>query len=235
MMKRLLFHCILMVLLFSLSAIADELEEPSWVYKSRGDRFYREGSYGKAIAHYKKALIKKNYEGDAAYPEVHLRLAQIYREEKLYDLALRQIELAENNYEALQIPDLMYDFLYTKADIFAELGKIGDSVRILNTIIEKDANWHEFKNQKLSKIPESFIKDFAKNMASRKKFGEAYFVLGELKYQNQNFETAEPYFKMALLYKYKEDIVKEHLKEYYSITGARAEYEKVEHIVQTFR
>jgi tetratricopeptide (TPR) repeat protein len=224
-----------MILLCCLAAIADELDEPSWIYKSRGDRFYREGSYGQAIALYKKALIKKSYEGDAAYPEVNLRLAQIYREEKLYDLALRQIELAENHYRALQIPDLIYDFLYTKADIYAELSKMGDTVRILNTIIEKDDNWHEFKNQKLSNIPESFIKDFAKDTASRKKFGEAYFLLGELKYQNRNFETAEPYLKMALLYMYREDIVKEHLKEYYSITGARAEFEKVEQIVQTFR
>jgi tetratricopeptide (TPR) repeat protein len=235
MRKRLFFYCILMVLLCSLAVIADELDEPSWVYKSRGDRFFRDGSYGKALAQYKKALIQKKYEGGAGYPEVNLRLAQIYQEEKLYDLALRQIELAEEHHEALQIPDLIYDFLYTKARIYAQLGKMGETVRVLNTIIEKDENWHEYKNQRLSKIPESFIEDFARDTTSRKKFGEAYFLLGELKYQNRNFETAEPYLKMALLYRYRENLAKELLEEYYSITGARADFDKVEQIAQMFR
>jgi hypothetical protein len=40
---------------------------------------------------------------------------------------------------------------------------------------------------------------------------------------------------MALLYQYREDLVEKHLKEYYSITGAKAELEKVDQIVQMFR
>ena len=36
------------------------LDEPAWVYRARGDRLFREGRYGDALAQYKKALIRRN-------------------------------------------------------------------------------------------------------------------------------------------------------------------------------
>jgi tetratricopeptide (TPR) repeat protein len=45
-----------------------DLDEPSWVYRTRGDRFYRQGAHGEAVAQYKKALIKRRHE--VSYPDL---------------------------------------------------------------------------------------------------------------------------------------------------------------------
>ena len=68
---RILLFSLLGVLCFTIMLYAQEeeflniviLEEPSWVYKARGDRFFREGKFGNALAQYKKALIRRKQEG----------------------------------------------------------------------------------------------------------------------------------------------------------------------------
>ena len=44
-------------------------QEPSWVYRGRGDRYYRDGAVGNAIVEYKKAIIARREEYDQALVE----------------------------------------------------------------------------------------------------------------------------------------------------------------------
>jgi tetratricopeptide (TPR) repeat protein len=62
----LVLFCILTLRLDVFGQELLSLEEPSWVYRGRGDRYARNGDYGEAVAEYKKALIKKKHE--VAYP-----------------------------------------------------------------------------------------------------------------------------------------------------------------------
>ena len=62
MKMRILLFSLLCLLCLTINLYAQDeeylniviLEEPSWVYKARGDRFYREGKYGNALAQYKR-------------------------------------------------------------------------------------------------------------------------------------------------------------------------------------
>ena len=126
---------------FLLSA---ENDEPSWVYKGRGDRYYNIGEVGKAIVEYKKALSPgKVYNGPGeknVYPEVNLKLAEIYLSEGLYDLALMQITVAEEQKNYLQISDLIYNIWYVKAEIYFRMKRYSESVSVYEGIIKNDEN-----------------------------------------------------------------------------------------------
>ena len=70
-------YILLMLFVLSTAPVpADELNEPSWVYKGQGDRYFKMGELGKAIVAYKKALIKRRNHEDGyrteAYPRSHL-------------------------------------------------------------------------------------------------------------------------------------------------------------------
>jgi len=209
---------------------ANELNEPSWVYKGRGDRYLREGEIGKAIAQYKKAQVKRSREtenaGGISYPEVNLKLAVIYMDDELYDLALRQIAIVENKKEFLQIPDVLYDMLYTKAEIYLKMGKMNEMISVYDQIIESDVNWDPLSIEQLTDIPITFIAHFKENAELRKKFAKAYYTLGELKYLHHNYITAEPYLKMSLIYSYGNK-TKEYLIDCYKKLGKGYEIERI--------
>lgn len=210
-------------------------DEPAWVYKARGDRLRDLGEPGEAIAQYRRALIKRSTDGDsAAFPEVHLELAEIYRQQQLYDLALQHIQSAKNQHEFLLIPDQVYRIMYTEAAIYADLNRLDQVLEVCMRIVEKDdeddnigdENRRFFFNRTLSELPERYIGEFRENKELRAKFGRAYYRVGSIKFRNGSYETAEPYLRMAFLYGVKEKTT-EYLLDYYQMHGLRAEYELV--------
>jgi tetratricopeptide (TPR) repeat protein len=203
-------------------------EEPAWVYTERGDRLRAQGKLGEAIAAYRTALIRKSVEkGPAAYPEVHLELAEIYREQGLYDLALRHIKTAENQREFLLIPDLIYRIWYTKADIHRDQERVDRVLEVYERIIQEDNEKNYFFNRPLSRLPGVMIREFRGNRELRAKFGPAYYRVGAIKYRSGSYEAAEPYLRMAFLYGFNARTT-EYLLDYYRMSGRRADYEKVQ-------
>jgi tetratricopeptide (TPR) repeat protein len=207
-------------------------DEPAWVYRGRGDRYYREGEMGRAISEYKKAIIRREREGEGteSYPEVHLMLARIYLEQGLPELALQHVMIAENTKESLEIGDQVYDILYTKAKIFFMLDRIRDMEAVYTGIIGEDDNFEYYERQKLSSLSDEFIRELRAMADLRAKFGHAYYALGVLKYRNNSYDAAEPYLKMAFLYAYDANTAR-FLIDCYDKMGHRTESERVRQIV----
>lgn len=229
-MKNKRYTVIFVIITFIAASIslADDTEPP-WVYKGRGDRYMREGRIGDAITQYKKALIAKKEAGTgpASYPEVHYKLAEIYLNEGLYEIALQHINMAENEQEFLQIPGVLYDILYLKANILFHMNHIADSIAVYERIIKDDINWEYYTKEKLSTIPDTVLSEILDNQELKSTFGEAYFRIGEIKYKNHNFITAEPYLKMAFLYGYDENTQKL-LASCYKNLGMTAQIKRLE-------
>ena len=84
--------------------------------------------------------------------------------------------------------------------------------------------------------PDTTIKSLSHDIENRKKYGKAYFEYGMLKYKNKNYVTAEPYLKMAFLYRYGYEekkeymIAEEKLKEYYISWERRKDAEQIDYI-----
>jgi hypothetical protein len=99
-----------------------------------------------------------------------------------------------------------------------------------------DSNFQIYKNRSLHTISDNAVMSLSQDVENRKKYAKAYFEYGMLKYRNKNYVTAEPYLKMALLYRYgyeenKEYInVKEMLKEYYISGERRKDAERIDYI-----
>ena len=138
---------------------------------------------------------------------MNLKLGKIYLNEGLFDLALFQLEIAEKQKEFLQIPDLIYEILYTKAELFFIQEKYNDSIDVYQSIIKDDKNWDRYSKENQYEITENFIK----NRELQKKYGKAHFEIGRIKYISNNFDNAIPHFKMALMYKYKPELTVEYL------------------------
>jgi tetratricopeptide (TPR) repeat protein len=189
----------LLILFFVVGSLFGEaLEEPAWVYKGRGDRFYENGEIGYALFEYKKALMQVKNKGEM-YPEINLQLAKIYKDEGLFDLAFFHIDAVQKQKEHLQIPDHVYDLLYIKAELYVLMKKYEQALEVYEEIINKDSNWKSYSKQSIYEIEEDYIDD----PKLRKIFGEAYLMIGKIKLATYNYENAVPPLKMALLYKYK--------------------------------
>ncbi|MGQ9616718.1 MAG: tetratricopeptide repeat protein [Spirochaetota bacterium] len=212
---------------------SDELPEPSWVYKGRGDRYFRSGEYGRAIAEYKKAIIKRAQETNetspgGGYPEVHFKLAIIYKNEGLLELAMKEILVAENKKEFLQIQDEIYEIMNTKAELYLERGRVSESMATYEQIINMDYNWEDYSKRDFTDITKDELVAFGKNLELRSKYGKAYFSIGELKFLSNNDTAAEPYLKMAFLYNYERKKAKGYLINYYKNTGRSYVVQKIE-------
>jgi len=223
---------LIIILLFIpfISYCEELLVEPAWVYKGRGDVFLKEGDIGNAIAQYKKAILKKKELNDnnnqIGYPEVYLNLAKIYKKDGLYDLALSYIEMAEDQKNDFEISELEYDLLYTKADIYMKKDDISKAIDVYKDIIKDDSNWNNNNTKIIRENPDKF----KINNELIKKFGESYFILGKIKYENNNFENAILYLDMARYYKYKLDITIEYLINCYEKTGNSLMIRKLKNI-----
>ncbi len=188
--------------------------------------------------------LRLQIEGNASYPEVHLKIAQVYLEEGLFDLSLQQLDMAEEGQEHFQIPDLIYTVMYTRAEVFRLQGKMADYQKKLKRIIEPeekdswrgDNNFKMYKDRSLHTISDTTIKSLSHDVENRKRYGKAYFEYGMLKYINKNYVTAEPYLKMAFLYRYGYEEKKEYviaeikMKEYYISGERRKDAEQIDYI-----
>jgi tetratricopeptide (TPR) repeat protein len=198
-MKITLLVSIFLFFLLSLCT-ALENEDPPWVYRGRGEKYYMKGEVGKAIVEYKKALAARTRENtEGIYPEVNLRLSEIYLSEGLYDLAIIHVTRAEQYKDELEIPETIYDVLYTKAEILKKLKRYNETIALYESIIKEDENWKFYSRQNPYKLFEETVAD----PELQKKFGRAYLELGRLKFLSKNYDNAIPYLKMALMYRYK--------------------------------
>jgi tetratricopeptide (TPR) repeat protein len=195
---------------------AIEEGEPAWVYKGQGDRFAKTGELGKAIVAYKKALVRKT-----PYPEVNLQLARIYTQDGLYDLALSQIRVAETNKDRFEIPDLIYEVKYVKAEILRKQNKNAEAV--YREIIEGDENWKFFMKEPYQN---TILGRAIGNKEDQAKFAKAHFELGRMKYDNGNFENALRFLEMAVLYGYKSETAMRYLIDSYRKLGNTAGMER---------
>lgn len=218
---------VLLMILTRFMANAQINDEPAWVYKGRGDNFLREGEIGKAIFEYKKALVnrKLRVNGDTitVYPEVNIKLAKIYLFEGLFELALQQLEIAERFKDFLEIPDLIYDILYTRANLYVLQGRVNDATEVYEKIIARDKNWDYYSQLGLLDLPKSFVED----RELETKFGRAYFEVGEMKYVNKHFESATAYLKGAMAYQYKPEETRRYLVDSYINLENRVMAERV--------
>jgi tetratricopeptide (TPR) repeat protein len=209
-------------------AAAAQIDEPAWVYKGRGDTYFRKGDAGHAIYEYKKALIRAGKEG-RVYPEVNLQLAKIYRDEGLYEFALSQIEIVQRNAELLQIPDLIYEARYTMADVFILLERYNDALTVYEQIIREDENKKGYDMVSIYDI----WADPDEEPLKRMRFAEAYLRIGIIKYISGNFENSIPALKMALLYRHEIDETLGYLMSCYERIGDARAYEFLKKIIET--
>jgi tetratricopeptide (TPR) repeat protein len=193
-----------------------EEDEPAWVFKGRGDRFVKMGEPGKAIVAYKKALNAKT-----PYPEVNLQLARIYAQDGLYGLALSQIRIAETNKDRFEIPDLIYEVMYVKAEILHMQNKNAEAV--YREIVEGDENWKLYMNEPYQN---TILGRAIGSKEDQAKYAKAHFELGRIKYDNGNFENALRFLEMAVLYGYKSDTAMRYLIDSYKKLGNTAGMER---------
>jgi len=200
-MKTTILVSISLFMCLSLCA-ALENEDPAWVYRGRGERYYRKGEVGKAIVEYKKAIAARTREnGEGIYPEVNLRLSEIYLTEGLYDLAMLHVTRAEQKRDDLEIPETIFDVLYKKAEILFKLKRYNETIAVYESIIKEDENWKFYSRQSPYTLFEGTVAD----PELQKKFGRAYLEVGRLKFLSKNYDNAIPYLKMAILYGYKRE------------------------------
>ena len=232
-------------------------KETEWDYLEKrlfgSDTGNNEGSLT-AVVKALSALVHDDGDGDIKlrvetqenipYPEVNLKIAQIYIREGLFALALQELDMAEKGSGYFQVQDLIYTVMYTKAGIFRIQNNMSEYQRSLQRIIapemedkwEGDDNFRIYGNMSLFKVSDAAVKVLIQDAEKRKKFGKAYFEYGRLNYQNGRYVSAEPYLKMALLYgfgygKEKEFLVaKEMLREYYISSERRTDAVQIDHI-----
>ena len=221
------FFCVcIAVTVFPLSNLcAAEIDEPAWVYKGRGDDYFRNGDAGHAIYEYKKALIRAGRE-NTVYPEVNLQLAKIYSDEGLFELALSQIEIVQRNEDRLQIPDLIYESRYMEAGVFLLMERYSDALTVYEQIIREDVN---SKGYDMVSVYDIWA-DPEEAPLKRMRFAEAYLRIGIIKYQSSNYENSIPALKMALLYRHELEETLGYLMSCYERTGDARAYEFLKEI-----
>ena len=197
-----------------------DLKEPVWVYYGRGNRYFHDGKLGFALAEYKKALsiineeLKKTGERNEYFPDIALKIAEIYFKEGLYEEALFYLDLSEKNSELFQIKDKIFLVYYLRADCYIKLNRVDKAIKTYMGIISRDERWEIYKNLKAEQIP-----DFIDSPEDRAKFGKAYLNLGKIKFYSNNYENAIMFLKMSFIYKYNINLSFELLKKCYDTLG----------------
>ena len=92
--------------------IVNEHRSDAFIYKARGDFFYRSGDRGKAILEYKKSI-----EMDVRNPAPRLALGLIYYQAEIYNYAYAELSVAYNNIVNLYDNDDKFTLLKSLAEI----------------------------------------------------------------------------------------------------------------------
>lgn len=93
-------------------AVADNKTEDSFIYKTRGDYYFRTGDKGKAIAEYKKAI-----EMDRGNPSPRLALGMIYYQDRIYNFANAELTAAYKTISSLYDNEDKFILLKSLAEI----------------------------------------------------------------------------------------------------------------------
>jgi ferritin len=135
----------------------------------------------------------------------------------LYELAFSQIRIAEANKDSFEIPDMIFEVKYVKAEILKMQNKNAETV--YREIVEGDENWKLLVNEPYQN---TILGRSIGGEEDRAKYGKAHFELGRMKYENGNFENALRFLEMAVLYKYKSDTAMRYLIDSYKRLGNTA-------------
>ncbi len=187
-MKKII--CLLIIISFmSLNVVSQELNEPAWVYKARGDKYYNLKDYSKAIEEYLKA-INKNKE----YPEVYYKLGLIYKSRDLLDLSEYYFNQALLYKKHLEIDMMEVLILYELADLNFYKGNFYKFLENNLHVIKKDYNYEYFNKSVFSLtniIPQG-----------ESVYARAYFSAGYYYFFTGNYNVALKYLFYAKLYNY---------------------------------
>jgi tetratricopeptide (TPR) repeat protein len=88
---------------------------PAWLLYEQGNTWASQGEFGKALQHYKEAILAAG-----VMPEAEAAIGDIYREEGEFKLAEQQYSRAFNLKNALVIPEAKYDILYRWAALYED-------------------------------------------------------------------------------------------------------------------
>jgi len=143
-------------------AVADDKAEDSFIYKSRGDYYYRTGDKGKAIAEYKKAI-----EMDRSNPTPRLALGLVYYKDEIYNFAYAELIAAYKSISSLYDNEDRFVLLKSLAEIRA---------------IEAYKNINLFENR--IKFRKEGIKFCKEALRIHKKSVDVNYLLGEFYYRN---------------------------------------------------
>ncbi len=114
------------------TAYSFEGQKPLWLIMDEGITAIDSGDLGKAVYIFRDIL--KN---DSTNPEALKWLGYVFEKEGEFEIAQKQYEKALENRKKLEILEDSYYIMYHLADLYHEMGKTEDSVRILNRIIEE--------------------------------------------------------------------------------------------------
>lgn len=147
--------------------VTDHKAGDSFIYKSRGDYYYRTGDKGKAISEYKKAI-----EMDRSNPEPRLALGLVYYKDEIYNFAYAELFAAYNSMSSLYDNEDKYVLLKSLAEIRA---------------IEAYRNVNLFENR--VKFRKEGIKYCKEALKINKNSVDVTYLLGEFYYRKIESRT----------------------------------------------
>ncbi len=147
--------------------ITDAKSGDSFIFKSRGDYYYRTGDTGKAIAEYKKAI-----EMDRSNPAPRLALGLVYYKDEIYNFAYAELIAAYQSISSL----------YDNEDRFILLKSLAE-IRAIEAY--KNINPFEYR----VKFRKEGIKFCKEALKIHKKSVDVNYLLGEFYYRSIESET----------------------------------------------
>ncbi len=114
-MRRLIL-CVAVLLAAAAGLPAETVSgTPAWLLYEQGKTWASQGEFGKALQHYKEAILAAG-----VMPEAEAAIGDVYREEGEFTLAEQQYSRAFNLRNALVIPEAKYDILYRWAALYED-------------------------------------------------------------------------------------------------------------------
>jgi len=148
-------------------AVTDNKAGDSFIFKTRGDYYYRTGDKGKAIAEYKKAI-----EMDRNNPSPRLALGLLYYKDEIYNFAFAELLVAYNGISSL----------YDNEDCFILLKSLAEIREI-----EAYKNYNTPENR--IKFRKEGIKFCKEALRIHKNSVDVIFLLGEFYYNKLDNKT----------------------------------------------
>jgi len=149
--------------------LTEKNTEDSYIFKSRGDYYYRTGDKGKAINEYKKAI-----EMDRSNPSARLGLGLVYFKDEVYNFAYAELFAAYKHISSL----------YDNEDRFILLGTLA---QVCFIEAYKNTNLYEHR----IRFRKEGIKYCKEAMKINKNSVDASFLLGEFYYRKIDYKTDE--------------------------------------------